>query len=57
MVNGRVLKRLTLRKNDVSQLFSEIGTGSGASFNIPLGDELMETLLLESKRASRKRRT
>lgn len=52
MVNGRVLKRLTLSKNDVLQLFNEIGGGTGASFNIPLGDKLMETLLLDAFKAN-----
>lgn len=51
MVNGRVLKRLTLDKSDVLKLFSDISSGSGASFNVPLGDELMKNLLLDAFKA------
>jgi len=52
IVNGRVLKRLTLNKIDVLKLLNDIRSGSGASFSVPLGDKIMGDLLLDAFKAN-----
>ena len=50
--SGKVLKRLTVSRDNAERLFSDISSGSGASFSVPFGDTIMEELLLDAFKAN-----
>lgn len=52
IVNGSVIKRLRIDGEKINKLLSDIVLGSGRSFSIPVGDSLMNDLLLVSFKAN-----
>lgn len=52
VMNGRVLKNLRVRHEDIEEILGEIRSGSGASFALPSGDRMMDALDLESFKAT-----
>lgn len=52
VVNGKVIKNLKLDSNKVKDLLNGIALGSGRSFTVPVGDALMDDLMLVSFKAN-----
>ena len=57
IVNGKIERRLRIDKTTVENLFDEIRNGSGRSFSIPLGDKIMDDLMLEEFKANSYQKT
>lgn len=52
VMNGRVIKDLRIRHEEIEKILGEIHSGSGASFVVPSGDRMMDKLDLDEFKAS-----
>ncbi len=52
VVNGKIMKSLRLDSNKIKNLLNGIALGSGRSFSVPVGDTLMDDLMLVSFKAN-----
>ena len=52
VADGKLLKKLAINKSVVDELFRDISSSSGSSFELPAGDSIMGELLLDAFKAN-----